>query len=259
MIVINPNEIGSKISTLIREANTKFIAVSPYIDISDWKKMIVNITQAIERGVTFEVFFREIKDKDYNLLSELGVKLYKIKGLHTKLYFNEKDAVVTSMNLYEYSDLHSIDMALYFSQPEDYNKIFDYFMKYIYNQKLDQIFISQTHLDYITNLEQYLKNRFSDVKITSTTTYVFSKNLVPIFHCMIYNDTIRLKLPLRNPSEEDIKTVHNKINALFDEKIPYEKYNTSDETFYVNWYIENTGKSNLEIVSLLNTLKKLEV
>ncbi|MDF3078022.1 MAG: hypothetical protein K0S09_1911 [Sphingobacteriaceae bacterium] len=46
MEVINPNEIGVKISTLIAEANKSFIAVSAYINLSQWKKIIVNLEKA---------------------------------------------------------------------------------------------------------------------------------------------------------------------------------------------------------------------
>lgn len=38
MEIINPNEIGSKISTLVIESKTRFIAVSPYIELKSWKK-----------------------------------------------------------------------------------------------------------------------------------------------------------------------------------------------------------------------------
>ena len=106
MQVVNPNKIGAKISTLISESNEKFYAITPYLDLSKWSKILVNLENAIKRGVEVKFYFREIKEKDFQVLSSLRVELNQISGLHTKLYINESETIVSSMNLYEYSDLH---------------------------------------------------------------------------------------------------------------------------------------------------------
>ena len=55
MEIINPNEIGSKISTLIIEAKEKFVAVTPYINIRNWKKITTNIQKAGSRFQDIQV------------------------------------------------------------------------------------------------------------------------------------------------------------------------------------------------------------
>ncbi|MEE9406607.1 MAG: phospholipase D-like domain-containing protein [Polaribacter sp.] len=135
MDIINPNEIGVKISTLISESKEKFYAVTPYINIFYWKKIVISLQKAKERGVKIKFFYREIKDKDLSFLNELGVELYKIEGLHTKLYINEKAIIVSSMNLIESSDLYSIDFALHIHQKENYSKIYEYYSNYINQNK----------------------------------------------------------------------------------------------------------------------------
>lgn len=131
MELINPNEIGAKISTLIAESENKFYAVTAFINLSAWKKILINLQKAKKRGVEIKFFYREIRNEDYQILKNIGIDLYEIKGLHTKLYFNENEMIVSSMNFYEYSDLHSIDIAIKYSDAENYGKLFLYFQKYI--------------------------------------------------------------------------------------------------------------------------------
>lgn len=139
MEIINSNEIGAKISTLIAESNEKFCAVTPFVRISEWKKIIISIERAKARNVSINFFVREINQTDYEALTKIGVEIFVIKGWHTKLYFNEKEVIISSMNLYEFSDLNSIDIAIFYKDTESYNKFYDYFLKYIKPQQIKKI------------------------------------------------------------------------------------------------------------------------
>mgnify|MGYP000542252909 CR=1 FL=1 len=57
MKIINPNEIGSKISTLISESNQTFCAVTPYLDLSKWKKILINLENAVKRNIKITFYF----------------------------------------------------------------------------------------------------------------------------------------------------------------------------------------------------------
>lgn len=255
MDIINPNEIGSKISTLVIESNTKFVAVSPYIELSSWKKILINLEKAVSRGVSIEVYYREIKDADFKIMKGLGIKLFKIKGLHTKLYFNDNEAIVSSMNLYEFSDLHSIDIAILYREKEHYNKLFDYFQRYIYSQRNGETMISEGFKKNIGDLHEYLSNKFSDCKITNAKTYLFSKNLIPIFDVMIDESNITLKLPIKKPETCQIEYYSDILNKLKNHSVilrkPGENYN------YYLWDICINDISKIEILNLIDELKIL--
>ncbi|MEP1305369.1 MAG: hypothetical protein ABJK11_01095 [Balneola sp.] len=62
-------------------------------------------------------------------------------NLHAKLYLNENDAVVTSMNLSEYSDTSSIDIGYHISAPEEYSKLTRFIEDHlaIYNSEKRQV------------------------------------------------------------------------------------------------------------------------
>jgi hypothetical protein len=259
MHLINPNEIGSKISTLIAESQQKFIAISPYIDISDWKKILINLNHAKKRGVKVEFYFRELREKDYKNLNRLGVSLFRIKGLHTKMFMNDSTAIVTSMNLYEYSDLHSIDIAMQFSIQKEYNELYYYFNKYIKSKKTNEIFISKISEQKLKDLHEFISDRFSDCKINSTKSYLFSKNLVPILDVFIHTNSIGLKYPLKNPKDERIKEISSLLNNHLKQNFQLTKYNTTEETQYCKWVLDTEDYSDIDIANLISDLQRLEV
>jgi len=257
MNVINPNEIGSKISTLIAESNEKFIAVSPYIDLSEWRKIIINLERAIKRGVKIDLYFREIKEIDFQLLKKIGVNLYKIKGLHTKLYLNETEVIVSSMNLYEFSDLYSIDIAIHFKETKEYNKIYDYFLKYINSEKEDQQYNSKESEQNLDGLHKYLIDRFSGYRINSAKTYLFSKNLNPRFHLFIESSKIGFKYPQKNPSTEKVNELNQSLKNIFNDRIIFREYNTCAETKYCIWEIDISNGDYLDFVNIITESQRI--
>lgn len=258
MNIINPNEIGSKISTLIAEAQKKFCVISPYIDISEWKKIIINLERAKERGVEIKVFFREMKEKDFQVLSRLGIALHQINGLHTKLYFNENEVIVSSMNLYEFSDLHSIDIALHFNNTEDYNILFDYFQKYIFSKISSEKYISKQTQKDLKSLQDYLEQRFPDGKISDIGEYLFSSRLVPSFDLFIDNNKIGFKYHRKNPEQQLINRLNQTFKKNFGDMMKYKTYNTTPTNIYHIWEIEFQGNEYLDFVNVITKAQGIE-
>jgi hypothetical protein len=258
MNIINPNEIGSKISTLIAEAQQKFYVISPYIDISEWKKIIINLERAIQRGVEIKVFFREMKEKDFRVLNQLGIRLHQINGLHTKLYFNESEVIVSSMNLYEFSDLHSIDIALHFNEQKDYNKLFDYFQKYIsINDSNERPPSKQSQKD-LKKIHANLEQRFPDGNISDSGTYLFSNRLVPKFDLFIENFKIGFKYYKKNPEQQLVERLNEVFNKNFGDKVKYGNYNTTPTNIYHKWEIDILSNEYIDFVNVITKAQGIE-
>ena len=253
MEIINPNEIGVKISTLIAESNEKFYAITPYLKIADWKKIIVSIEQAKKRNVLIKFFIREIDQKNYEILTNIGVDIFKIEGLHTKLYFNETEVIVSSMNLYEFSDLHSIDIAILYRDKENYNKIYDYYLKYIKPHDTRHYHSKATENNLI-KIQEYLVDRFSNTKINLSGDYLFSNNLIPKFDVFIRQNEITLKLRNKQVTENEIDAITTSIERNTKYKVtpnkPIESYK------YCTWDIQLTDLTKLGIVELISNLSK---
>ncbi len=95
------------------------------------------------------------------MLRRLGVNVIVVKRLHTKLYINERECIVSSMNLSETSDNHSKEMGLYFSEGEDYNRIYDYFMTHIKSES-EVKHVSSDYKSRLNTLHTYLETLLSD-------------------------------------------------------------------------------------------------
>lgn len=257
MEVLNPNEIGVKISTLILESDKSIYAVSPYIDLSKWKKILISLERAQQRGVSIKIFFREINDNDFSVLKNLGVELIEVDDhLHTKLYINERESIVSSMNLYEYSDIHSIDIGLHFKNENDYSKIYDYFYKYIFCKFLkSRLYVSKEYDFTLNSLHEYLTNRFPDAKISNASSYLFSKKLIHVFDVFIKLEEVSLKCTSKKFTIELIKDINEKMNCLKGYEVvsqpPKENYD------YWIWDIKIRNKSNSEFCALFLALKNI--
>lgn len=251
MELINPNEIGAKISTLIAEATETFCAVTPYVKISDWKKIIVNLTDAKNRNVKIKFFIREIEQADYFTLKNLGIELFLIPGLHTKLYFNEKEVIVSSMNLYEFSDLHSIDLAILYNDSDSYMRLNNYFKKYI-DSKAIVNHPTEDRPHELLKVQQVLKERFSNARINLSGNYLFTKDLIPGFEMFIEEHKTTVRFASRRATEVEIDRFSNNVfNTL--------KYRTtlskpSEKSDYYTWDIDLGQPRELELVGLINDI-----
>lgn len=252
MEILNPNEIGARIATMIIEAKNRFIAVSPYVKVLDWRKMNTALERAIEKGVSVELYYRDIKEKEYNYLSSIGVKIFEIPNLHTKLYMNDSTVLIGSMNLYETSDLHSRELGVYYDDKESYDKFYSYYTKYIETVLIGGEITEE--VDDLILLSNYLRKEYSDIKINMGSNYLFCKNLVESLQVMINLNTITLKLGKRDPEDELIKSYDVQLSRVNSVDI---KAQPPEESYrYMTWKIDITNKSYKEIDTIFNSLRK---
>ena len=114
--ILTDGEISNEIQRIIREANKQVVIVSPYNKF--WNHLKNEINQATNRNIRVEFVCR--KDQleagkesiDWLLDLEQGVNVYAVERLHSKIYFNETDALITSMNLLEGSVTNSKEIAV---------------------------------------------------------------------------------------------------------------------------------------------------
>jgi phosphatidylserine/phosphatidylglycerophosphate/cardiolipin synthase-like enzyme len=120
-----------ELTELIKKSKEKLWLVSPYIEIND--QIRGHISSSDGRNVDIRVIFRKdakIKPDDLSFLNKLKMKhLFECKDLHSKCYLNENTAIITSMNLYDYSQTHNREVGIKIDKqmPEDkdlYNEIY---------------------------------------------------------------------------------------------------------------------------------------
>jgi hypothetical protein len=101
------------IEKIILESHRKLVLVSPYLKLS--KTLYERLKDAVVRGARITIIYgkNELKPNEYNSLAELkNVSLYYFDNLHAKCYYNESMMVITSMNMYEFSEKTNREMGV---------------------------------------------------------------------------------------------------------------------------------------------------
>lgn len=152
MKLIQPAEISGKIMTLFDQAKEEIIIVSPYNKFTYWKKLTQRIEKAKQRGVKIKWYIRKNVANNVEQIREIGIEPIEIENLHCKLYLNEQQAVVTSMNLHEYSDTSSIDIGYLITEEDKYKELTDFIDVYI-----DSYAITESKVIESTNRQSTIK------------------------------------------------------------------------------------------------------
>jgi hypothetical protein len=95
----------STIERIIKQAQSKLVIITPYVQLS--QNFYERLKDADRRGVklTFIYGKEDLNELELAKLNELkNIQLLFSENLHAKAYFNEQEAVISSMNLYAYSE-----------------------------------------------------------------------------------------------------------------------------------------------------------
>ncbi|HLG36344.1 MAG TPA: phospholipase D family protein [Bacteroidia bacterium] len=105
--------ITAEVETLIREARERLYIISPYLKLSDNIKELLNDKEREKSEVRIIFGKQELNPTEMSFLQTLKyVRLYFSKNLHAKCYLNEKKMIISSMNLYEFSQQHNREMGI---------------------------------------------------------------------------------------------------------------------------------------------------
>ena len=198
-------EISGQIMTLIEEADKQLIIVSPYVEIKNWDKLKRCLKNAIERNVEITFYVRENAKQDLEPLRQFAVKIIFIKDLHAKIYLNDTYGIVSSQNLYQYSDINSIDFAYSTETKKERNQLVKLIDKYLKNSKaigentletktevvkeiVSEVIVEKVEIKKHTfplndidleKIKEMFQEKFPEIKINSTKEYVYCNKLLP--------------------------------------------------------------------------------
>lgn len=117
---LTTNGTSYNIENIIIDAKSNLILVSPYLQIS--KTFYERLKDASNKGVLIKIIYGkdELKPNERNSLAELkNVELFFFENLHAKCYFNESTMVITSMNMYEFSEKNNREMGVLIDKTRD--------------------------------------------------------------------------------------------------------------------------------------------
>lgn len=115
--------ISAGLEELIREAKERLYIISPYLKLSDNIKELLNDKEREKVEVRIIFGKQELNPTEMSYLQNLKyIRLYFSKNLHAKCYLNEKKMIISSMNLYEFSQQHNREMGILIERGIDSDK-----------------------------------------------------------------------------------------------------------------------------------------
>ena len=140
------------VENIIIDAKGNLTLVSPYLKLS--KTLFERLKDASARGVKIKIVYGkdELKPNEKNSLAELKCDLFFFENLHAKCYYNDQKMVITSMNMYEFSEKTNREMGVLIDKhadPQLYDKAFAEVQsilnaaEVIPNRKVDRKFANQ--------------------------------------------------------------------------------------------------------------------
>lgn len=117
-------ETQATLEKIIINAGKKLILISPYLKLTNTLRSRIKATA--EKGVEVKIVYRKNKvDKDEldKLRAIKNIELKSTDDLHAKCYFNEKEMIITSLNLLETSE-KNWEMGILINRTDD-KEIFD--------------------------------------------------------------------------------------------------------------------------------------
>lgn len=119
--------ISYHLEQLIKNTKDQLILISPYLQFH--KRVKDNLEYLHLQKIDIRIIYRENKlqvEESNWLESQIGIRTSLCNSLHAKCYLNKNEAIVTSMNLYSFSQQNNDEMGIYVTKEKDedlYNDI----------------------------------------------------------------------------------------------------------------------------------------
>ena len=117
---LNTSATNYYLEELIKCASDRLILISPYLKLNDRIKELLEDKNRLKIDVRIVYGKSELHPMEISWLNELSfVRTSFCKNLHAKCYINESSCIITSLNLYEFSQVNNNEMGVYISRDDD--------------------------------------------------------------------------------------------------------------------------------------------
>jgi len=120
--------VSHHLQQLVDHANDILILISPYLKINDRVRYSLEDRNRMKIDIRIVYGKSELQPEQISWLRGMDfVRTSFCENLHAKCYINESEAIITSMNLYEFSQVNNEEMGIYVTRaddPELYDEIY---------------------------------------------------------------------------------------------------------------------------------------
>ncbi len=117
---LNTSATNYFLEELIKSARDRLILISPYLKLNDRIKELLVDKNRLKIDVRIVYGKNELQPEEINWLRGLDyVRTSFCKNLHAKCYLNEENCIITSLNLYEFSQVNNNEMGILVERSSD--------------------------------------------------------------------------------------------------------------------------------------------
>jgi phosphatidylserine/phosphatidylglycerophosphate/cardiolipin synthase-like enzyme len=117
---LNTSATNYFLEELIKSAKDRLILISPFLRLNDRIKELLEDKNRLKIDVRVVYGKTELQPEEINWLRELTfLRTSFCKNLHAKCYLNEELCIITSLNLYEFSQVNNNEMGILIRRSED--------------------------------------------------------------------------------------------------------------------------------------------
>lgn len=117
---LNTSATSYFLEELIKSAKERLILISPFLKLNDKVKELLEDKNRLKIDVRIVYGKSELQPGEINWLTGLAyLRTSYCKNLHAKCYVNEDLCIITSLNLYEFSQVNNNEMGVLVKRSED--------------------------------------------------------------------------------------------------------------------------------------------
>lgn len=121
---LNTSGTNFFLEELIKNAKERLILISPYLRLNDRIKELLEDKDRLKIDIRIVYGKSDLHPDEIKWMQKLDfVRLSFCKNLHAKCYLNESECIISSLNLYEFSQVNNNEMGILIRKYED-NDVF---------------------------------------------------------------------------------------------------------------------------------------
>jgi hypothetical protein len=121
---LNTSGTNFFLEELIKNAKERLILISPYLRLNDRIKELLEDKDRLKIDIRIVYGKSDLHPDEIKWMQKLDyVRVSFCKNLHAKCYMNESECIISSLNLYEFSQVNNNEMGILVRKYED-NEVF---------------------------------------------------------------------------------------------------------------------------------------
>ena len=117
---LNTSATNYFLEELIKNARERLIIISPFLKLNDRIKELLEDKNRMKLDIRVVYGKSELQPEEISWLrSQEYIRTSFCKNLHAKCYMNEQTCIITSLNLYEFSQINNNEMGVLIERDAD--------------------------------------------------------------------------------------------------------------------------------------------